>query len=301
LSTTRPADRPLYSPAEALRLIDGGQVPDELTCYELSLEGREIIGLPARMRVEFKLNLRNCTKLESLPVGLKVGSLDISGCTSLAALPEGLDVYFLDMSDCPQIRAWPQVGTINVGRLRARNCTGLTRLPPWIHRLSQLDLAGCSNLTELPDGLRISSWLDLADTAVTSLPPSLQGTPLRWRGVPVEEHVVFRPEEITADEVLAEVNAEVRRVKLERMGFDRFLSEAEAEVVDSDTDPGGPRKLLRVNLEGDEPLVCVSVLCPSTGRHYIIRVPPDMQTCRQAVAWTAGFDNPDHYQPVAET
>jgi hypothetical protein len=33
----------------------------------------------------------------------------------------------------------------------------------------------------------------------------------------------------------------------------------------------------------------------------MLRVPPTMTTCRHAVAWTAGFDDPDDYQPTVET
>jgi hypothetical protein len=69
----------------------------------------------------------------------------------------------------------------------------------------------------------------------------------------------------------------------------------------SDTDAGGKRELLALPLPKDEPMVCVSVQCPSTGRRYLLRVPPGIQTCRQAVAWTAGFDEPDAYQPQRET
>jgi hypothetical protein len=61
------------------------------------------------------------------------------------------------------------------------------------------------------------------------------------------------------------------------------------------------RKLLRVPMKGDEDLVCVLVICPSTSRQYILRVPPTMRTCRQAIAWTAGFDNADDYHPLVET
>ena len=117
----------------------------------------------------------------------------------------------------------------------------------------------------------------------------------------MDERVAFRPNEITAQEVLDTPNAELRRVKMERIGFERFLSEANPEVLDSDTDLGGERKLFRVQLEDDEPLVCVSVCCPSTGRRYLLRVPPDTATCRQAVAWTAGFDDPNGYEPEVET
>jgi hypothetical protein len=79
------------------------------------------------------------------------------------------------------------------------------------------------------------------------------------------------------------------------------MKETQAEVLDNDMDPGGPRELLRVELPGDEPLVTLSCFCPSTGRQYFLRVPPDIGSCRQAGAWIAGFDDPDEYQPLQET
>ncbi len=88
---------------------------------------------------------------------------------------------------------------------------------------------------------------------------------------------------------------------IERMGFERFMYEAGALILDEDRDPGGPRQLMRVDLRGDEALVCLAVYDPSTGRQYLLRVPPEMRTCRQAAAWLAGFDDPDEYDPVAET
>ena len=71
--------------------------------------------------------------------------------------------------------------------------------------------------------------------------------------------------------------------------------------LDKDSDAGGVRRLLRVEFAGDEPLVCLNVFCPSTGRQYMLRVPPQMRHCHAAAAWIAGFDNPDEYQPVQET
>jgi Domain of unknown function (DUF6745) len=93
----------------------------------------------------------------------------------------------------------------------------------------------------------------------------------------------------------------LRRVLLERFGLERFLTQANAQVLDVDQDAGGERKLLRVPIDGDEDLVCVLVHCPSTGLRYILRVPPTMKTCRAAIAWTAGFDDPDAYRPLLET
>jgi hypothetical protein len=106
---------------------------------------------------------------------------------------------------------------------------------------------------------------------------------------------------LTADEILGEPNAEVRRVMIERVGFEWLAEHAGAEVLDRDRDPGGERRLLRVPIPNDEPLVCVSVNCPSTGRQYVLRVPPTTTTCRQAVAWMAGYDDPKDYRPEVET
>ena len=272
-----------------------------LSCYELDLKNTAVTAIPPDLRVEYRLDLQGCTGLRALPDGLRVGSLILRDCISLESLPHGLDVYFLDITGCTGIADWPRRGSIQVGRLTARGCAQLRTLPRWMTRLAQLDLRDCRNLAALPEGLVVTSWVDVAGTRIRTLPASLRGVQLRWRGVAVDERVAFRPELITAEEILAEPNAERRRVLLERMGYDTFLAHAHARTIDEDRDAGGPRRLLRVPMAGDEDLVCVSVLCPSTGRQYVIRVPPAMKTCHQAVAWIAGFDDPDEYQPLAES
>jgi hypothetical protein len=88
---------------------------------------------------------------------------------------------------------------------------------------------------------------------------------------------------------------------LERIGPERFVAEVQPEELDTDTDTGGMRRLLRVKIPNDEPLVALQVRDPSTGRQYLLRVPPNMTTCRGAAAWIAGFENPEDYQPVMET
>jgi hypothetical protein len=276
-------------------------LPRGLRCYHLELRGSGIRALPEGLEVEYKLDLQDCRGLEELPEGLKVGSLVLRGCTALRALPEGLDVYFLDLQGCTRLAGWPRQARVRIGRLNVSGCTRLTGLPEGLRSLAQLDVSNCPNLRELPAGLEISSWLDIGGSGITRLPASLDGVQLRWRGVPVDERIAFRPETITVAEVLGERNAERRRVLLERFGFERFMQEAGAAVVDRDRDAGGERQLLRLKLEGDEDLVCVAVNCPSTGRRYLLRVPPAMRTCRQAVAWTAGFDDPKLYRPLVET
>ncbi len=316
-------------------------LPAGLTCDELVIQAVPITTLPADMQVRYHLDLSDCAELTSLPVGPKAGSLSVRNCPALTALPadlgmamvtlrqcpaldslpvgltaaslilrdcpkltalpDGLRVVYLDIAECPSLTRWPEQASVRVARVSLRGCTRLSSLPDWLVNLAELDVSGCANLTELPEGMRVSSWVDVAGTQIRSLPQSLRSVELRWRGVAVDERIAFHPETITAREALAEGNAERRRVLVERMGSGAFIAEAQPDVLDADQDPGGERRLLRVALDRDEPLVCLAVQCPSTGRRYMLRVPPGMRTCHQAAAWIAGYDNPEDYHPVAES
>ena len=89
-------------------------------------------------------------------------------------------------------------------------------------------------------------------------------------------------------------NLELRRLLLDRIGYERFLDIAGTELVAQD-DFG---KLWRSELQIDgEPLRVVEVVNATpepdgTYRRYFLRVPPTTRTAREAVAWTFGFDDP---------
>jgi hypothetical protein len=296
----------LPSGLEATQLLLNGctaleTLPPDLVCCDLEARGSGLRELPPGLEIEYKLDLRDCVHLTTLPAGLRVPTLVVSGCTSLRALPEGLAVYFLDLAGCTSFEHWPKQASLSLGRLNLRGCERVTSIPPWVRDIAQLDVSGCSQLTALPDGLRVTGWIDLAGTPIRGVPTASAGVEIRWRGVPIDERIAFHPETVTASEVLDEPNVQRRRVLLERCGYERFIRETDAQVLDTDRDRGGERRLLRVPMSRDEDLVCVSVICPSTGSRYVLRVPPTMRTCRQAVAWVAGYDDPDAYQPAIET
>lgn len=277
------------------------EVSCSVTCNDLNLSGTSIQELSSNVKVRSRLNLDNCKKLERLPAGLTCGSISLRGCTFLEHLPERLTTWFLNASDCPRLSEWPREGWIRNGNVSLRNCLEIRSLPDWLGPLGQLDLAGCVNLHRLPEGLRVSGWIDIGGSSITSLPQSLQNAPLRWRSVPVTHEIAFEPQKITSKQVLDEKNAEVRRVMIERMGYLRFSEEVGAKEIDQDKDTGGQRQLLRIELDGDEPLVGLVCRCPSTDRQYFLRVPPTMKSCHQAAAWIAGFDDPSLYKPLIET
>ena len=284
-----------------LTRFDGEALPSGLQCYDLDASESALRSLPADLKIESRLVLDNCRSLASLPENLTAGSISLRNCAGLRSLPENMTTWFLDMTACTQFEHWPQKATIHHGALILRNCVGVRSLPAWIGRLAQLNLAGCTQLREIPEGVSVSSWVDIGGTGITRLPTSMQGASLRWRSVRVDERIAFHPEQLTAKEALAEKNAEIRRVMIERMGYLRFAEEAGAKVLDEDEDGGGKRQLLIIDLQEDEPLVGLSCSCPSTGRQYFLRVPPKMQTCHQAAAWMAGYDDPSRYRPHIET
>jgi hypothetical protein len=278
------------------------ELPSELHATALDARGCTWLErLPERLVLSGRLDISSCLGLRELPKELRATSIVMRACTGLTTLPEDLELSFLDATDCTAFTRFPERGHFAHGHLLLRNCLNLRELPAWIESVAGLDLAGCLAIRSLPAGIRIGSFLDVAETALDGLPPELAGTPLRWRGAPVDSRIAFHPETLSAEEVLQETNVELRRVKLARMGYERFLTESGAVAVHTDRDPGGPRQLFRIELPSDEPLVCLSVICPSTARRYVLRVPPTLTRCHDAAAWIAGFDDPSEYAPELET
>jgi hypothetical protein len=94
----------------------------------------------------------------------------------------------------------------------------------------------------------------------------------------------------------------LNRKQLEQLGLEAFLAQPARRVLDEDVDLSGmPRRLVRVRVENDEPVVAVEVRCPTTGKHSLLRVPPQTLRCSEAVAWTFGFSAPEAYCPAFES
>jgi hypothetical protein len=123
-----------------------------------------------------------------------------------------------------------------------------------------------------------------------------------WHGILVPSFVILRPDLITVAHIHAEDNAEVRRVMLERMGFERYVEESGAERVQAD-DYGD---LFRIARPDDSDLVVVRVVNSTpepdgSFKRYTLRVPPAIETAREAVAWSFGKSRAEDYQPMVQT
>ncbi|MBW4595266.1 MAG: hypothetical protein KME46_20775 [Brasilonema angustatum HA4187-MV1] len=193
-------------------------------------------------------------------------------------------------------RAWDGMRVLD--HLDLNGASALYNLPENLS-CESLDIRDCVNLTTLPKGLHVTYWIELAGSGITSLPAG-HGFVLRWRGVQVSDSIAFESQSITGQDILNVENVELRRVLIERLGYETFLQQVGGLVRDRDKDAGGERQLVYIPFEDDEPLMVLKVTCPSTGHTHILRVPPHMRSCHQAAAWIAGFDNPDEYHPLIE-
>jgi hypothetical protein len=185
-----------------------------------------------------------------------------------------------------------------LGHLDLSGATNLSHLPENL-TCESLDLSDCRHITTLPKGLHVSHWIEIAGSGITALPGG-HGFFLRWRGVHVSDRHAFASDSLTGQEILRTDNVEIRRVLIDRIGYETFLHQVGGVIRDRDTDAGGERQLICIAFEDDEPLLLLKVICPSTGHLHVLRVPPYMDTCHQSAAWIAGFDNPDDYYPAIE-
>ena len=115
------------------------------------------------------------------------------------------------------------------------------------------------------------------------------------------EWAIETPMRIKTGTIEDESNAEVRRAFIEIYGEARYLEDSGAGIIASD-DVGD---LYRKDIPGDEPLVMVRVLNSTPEpdgsiKPYMLRVPPDMRTPREAIAWTFGMSESE-YRPAVET
>ncbi len=185
-----------------------------------------------------------------------------------------------------------------LGHLNLHGESTISHLPENL-TCESLDIGDCRHITSLPTGLHVTHWIELAGSGITSLPAG-HGFFLRWRGVHVDERIAFA-ESVSGQEILRTDNVEIRRILIERIGYEAFLQQVSGVIRDRDRDAGGERELVCIAFEDDEPLLLLKVCCPSTGHIHVLRVPPYMDTCHQSAAWIAGFDNPDDYQPAIES
>lgn len=101
-------------------------------------------------------------------------------------------------------------------------------------------------------------------------------------GVTVDEQIVMRPETQTLAQIKGEDNAEVKRIRIERYGWDKYLKAVNAVLVEHSRNEVEQTDEALMDADGMRVLICA---CPSTARVYAMEVPTTVTTCLAAQQW----------------
>ncbi len=180
-----------------------------------------------------------------------------------------------------------------------------------------LNVPGAEKIRDLVEMAKIGWWAPYDTDCFLSLPPvsislddenelhNEEGPAIAYsdgvkiyciHGVRVPENVILEPENQTLSEIIEEVNEEVKRIRITRYGWGRFLEEAGAIIEDS--------KLVTLDevqwLESlyyleSQNLKALATYDPSTGRPYFLEVSLDCDTCTEAQQYLNGQDVIEDY------
>lgn len=92
----------------------------------------------------------------------------------------------------------------------------------------------------------------------------------------------LHPTDWRGEWLLEQRNAELRRVLIQGIGYDRICQDLQAKECDRWQE----YTLLQIESEVDiEPIHLLKMTCPSTAFIHVLRVPPDINSARDAICW----------------
>ncbi|MDY6901998.1 MAG: leucine-rich repeat domain-containing protein, partial [Cyanobacteriota bacterium] len=92
--------------------------------------------------------------------------------------------------------------------------------------------------------------------------------------------------------LLSENNSELRRILIQAIGYNRICDELKAIKLDSFRE----YDLIKIDADADvEPIVLLKMICPSTGYTHVLRVPPHMESAREAITWINWGVDPEDF------
>ncbi|MEG5147916.1 leucine-rich repeat domain-containing protein, partial [Microcoleus sp. AT9b-C2] len=106
-----------------------------------------------------------------------------------------------------------------------------------------------------------------------------------------EKYGKVHPNQWQSQWLLGEENAEVRRVLIEGIGYDRLCQELSAKQIDSWQEYA----LLQIDNADVEPICLLKMTCPSTGFIHALRVPPNLTSAREAIGWVNWDIDPEEF------
>ncbi|MBD2203419.1 leucine-rich repeat domain-containing protein [Calothrix sp. FACHB-1219] len=107
-----------------------------------------------------------------------------------------------------------------------------------------------------------------------------------------EKYGKLHPQQWEAQWLLEEDNAELRRILIQGIGYDRICEQLQAQVIDFWQE----YTLLRIDADVDvEPIHLLKMTCPSTAKIHTLRVPPLINSARVAIRWVNWDIDPEEF------
>jgi internalin A len=113
-----------------------------------------------------------------------------------------------------------------------------------------------------------------------------------------EKYGEIHPTNWQAQWILSEKNAELRRILIGEISYDRIIQELAATELDTWRE----YTLLKIDFRDDFdasrqplPVILLKMTCPSTGFIHALRVPPDMRYAKEAIRWVNWGIEPEEF------
>jgi internalin A len=113
-----------------------------------------------------------------------------------------------------------------------------------------------------------------------------------------EKYGQIHPDLWQAQWLLEERNAELKRILIQKIGYDRICQQLQAVELDSWQE----YTLLKIDNADVEPIYLLKMTCPSTGHIHALRVPPDVRsssraslTAKEAIRWVNWDIDPEEF------
>ncbi|WP_339383529.1 DUF6745 domain-containing protein [Tychonema sp. LEGE 07196] len=107
-----------------------------------------------------------------------------------------------------------------------------------------------------------------------------------------EKYGKLHPHEWQPQWLLEEKNAELRRVLIQAIGYDRICEQLAAVELNTWQE----YTLLKIDKNVDvEPIYLLKMTCPSTGFIHALRVPPDINSAREGIRWVNWGVDPEDF------
>jgi leucine-rich repeat protein SHOC2 len=175
----------------------------------------------------------------------------------------------------------------------------LTSLPDEIGQLVNLRslYLNSNQLTTLPDSLeRLINLTSLAlnnnplnDLSILQFLPKLET--VWFLDVQLPRRYWTRLSEWQAKWLLDEDNSEIRKLLIQRIGYERICQELDVKTIDYWRE----YSLIKIDSIDIKPIVLLKMTCPSTGHIHILRVPPRMKNAQAAITWVNHGIHPDEF------